>query len=270
METSASFLTILLTFLIKVYTGWLDSIRDWCISRQLWWGHAIPVWYVDSNGSDPLDPYVLGASEAEARAEATRLGYPRDVSLCRDSDVLDTWFSSALWPFATLGWPHQSSDLEKFYPTSVMETGHDIVFFWVARMVMFGIEFTGQVPFHTVLLHGLVRDEKGRKMSKSLGNVVDPLELTSKYGTDALRFALLTGVSNGQDLNLQTERVETSRNFGTKVWNLGKFVLLMVPNYKSTPTSTYSSREDLGTLALPERWIISKFHKTSSEVLFYG
>ncbi|HEY5119063.1 MAG TPA: valine--tRNA ligase, partial [Anaerolineales bacterium] len=222
----------------KVYFNWLEHIQDWCISRQLWWGHRIPVWYcpeghMTSGREDPAACSVCG-----------------NRTLKQDEDVLDTWFSSGLWPFSTLGWPDETRDLKYFYPTSVMETAYDILFFWVARMIMFGMEFTGEPPFHTVYLHGLVRDEQGRKMSKSIGNVMDPrwvmdgataaqireaggsAEILEKYpegippmGTDALRFTLITSGSPGTDLNLSIERVEANRNFANKLWNAGRYIL---------------------------------------------
>ena len=251
----------------KIYNHWLGGIRDWCLSRQLWWGHPIPVWYIGCDGSDPSHPYLIARDEKEARSVATDLGHGPEVSLIRDPDVLDTWFSSALWPFATLGWPKDDAeDLKKYYPTSVMETGHDILFFWVARMVMLGIEFTGKVPFHTVYLHGLIRDEEGRKMSKSLGNVIDPLEIVDQYGTDALRFSLLTGVTPGQDINLQLDKVEANRNFGTKVWNLGKFTLHVAGDATPLSTSHFEVASELQKLSLPDRWIVSEYHQVSGVV----
>ena len=204
----------------KVWNNWLENIRPWCISRQLWWGHRIPVWYVDDDESQ----YVVARDEKEAYARAC-LQYGKQVRLRQDPDVLDTWFSSALWPFSTLGWPDDTDDLRRFYPTDVMETGYDILFFWVARMVMTGSLFTNNVPFHTVYLHGLVRDEEGRKMSKTTGNVVDPLEVIDAYGTDALRFTLLTGGSPGNDLNLSLDKVASNRNFANKIWNLTRFIV---------------------------------------------
>lgn len=202
----------------KVYRNWMENIQDWCISRQLWWGHRIPVWYA------PDGSMFCARTEEEALAQAkAKLG--KDVGLTQDLDVLDTWFSSGLWPFSTLGWPEQTEDLAYFYPTSVLETGYDILFFWVARMIMMGMEFTGKPPFHTVYLHGLVRDDQGRKMSKTLGNVIDPLEVMDKYGTDALRFTLLVGATPGQDVNLSLEKVAANRNFANKLWNAARFVI---------------------------------------------
>ncbi|HZY53407.1 MAG TPA: valine--tRNA ligase, partial [Reyranella sp.] len=196
---------------------WMENIEPWCISRQLWWGHQIPAWY------GPDRTLFVAESEGEARAEA-RKHYGRDVELERDPDVLDTWFSSALWPFSTLGWPDQTAALEKYYPTSVLVTGWDILFFWVARMMMMGMHFMTEVPFRTVYLHGLVTDEKGQKMSKSKGNIIDPLELIDKYGADALRFTMASmAASNAGRLRLATARVEGSRNFATKLWNATRF-----------------------------------------------
>jgi valyl-tRNA synthetase len=198
----------------KVYYNWLENIEDWCISRQLWWGHRIPVWYcqdcneVICTREDPTQCPKCGGSILE-----------------QDPDVLDTWFSSGLWPFSTLGWPEKNPDLDYFYPTSVMETGYDILFFWVARMIMMGIEFTGKPPFHTVYLHGLIRDEHGQKMSKTKGNVIDPLGVMDEMGTDALRFTLLVGSTPGNDANLSLKKVEANRNFANKIWNVGRFII---------------------------------------------
>ncbi len=198
---------------VKVWDNWLENIRPWCISRQLWWGHRIPVWYCDDcqhktvSTTDPIACEACGSAHIQ-----------------QDPDVLDTWFSSGLWPFSTLGWPDQTPDLERFYPTDVMETGYDILFFWVARMVMSAALFTNDIPFHTVYLHGLVREDNGRKMSKSYGNVTDPLDVMAEYGTDALRFTLLTGGTPGNDLNLALDRVASNRNFANKIWNATRFV----------------------------------------------
>jgi len=198
----------------KVYYNWLENIQDWCISRQLWWGHRIPVWYCD-------DCKEMTAS----RQEVEICLHCGSGHIHQDPDVLDTWFSSGLWPFSTLGWPDNTPDLKYFYPTSVLETGYDILFFWVARMIMSGLEFTEQVPFHTVYLHGLIRDEHGQKMSKTKGNVIDPLEVMNELGTDALRFTLLVGSTPGNDMNLSVKKVEANRNFANKIWNAGRFVL---------------------------------------------
>lgn len=258
----------------KVYNFWLENIKDWCISRQLWWGHRIPVWYVfDSEeaaaAASSSDRYVVAKSEAAAREQAVQQ-YGEGVVLKQESDVLDTWFSSGLWPFSTLGWPAATPDLERFYPTTVMETGHDILFFWVARMIMMGLEFTGRPPFSTVYLHGLVRDEKGRKMSKSLGNVVDPVETIQQYGADALRFTLATGTSPGQDLNLSLDRVNSARNFTNKLWNAGKFVLFNLEKVDDAEWQRLAgvdlgSAESTAGLALPERWVVSALHRTVRE-----
>ncbi len=198
----------------KVFYNWLENIRDWCISRQLWWGHRIPVWYCDDCGETIV-----------TREDPTKCPKCGDTHLRQEEDVLDTWFSSGLWPFSTLGWPEQTPDLKYFYPTSVMETGADILFFWVARMMMFGIEFTGVEPFHTIYLHGLILDEHGKKMSKTKGNVVDPLEVMDNFGTDALRFTLLVGSTPGSNTNLNIKKVEANRNFANKIWNAGRFVI---------------------------------------------
>ena len=200
----------------NVYFNWMRNIHPWCISRQLWWGHQLPVWY-DADGN-----IYVAESEAEALAEATRLR-GRDVVLTRDPDVLDTWFSSALWPFSTLGWPEKTKELERFYPTSVLVTGFDIIFFWVARMMMMGLHFLGEVPFHTVFIHTRVLDEKGQKMSKTKGNVVDPLTLVDEFGADALRFTLSLAAGQGRDMRIGPSRVESNRNFCTKLWNAARF-----------------------------------------------
>lgn len=225
----------------KVYFNWLENIRDWSISRQLWWGHRIPAWHCGDCGE------ITVAREAPKQCSACE-----STNIKQDPDVLDTWFSSALWPFSTLGWPTESEDLKIYYPTTLMETGYDILFFWVARMIMTGLEFTGQVPFSTVYLHGLVRDSDGRKMSKTLGNVIDPLEVMDEFGTDALRFTLLTGSSPGQDMSLSMERLAANRNFANKLWNAGRLVLNAIEAApgapKGDPTRTDSDRWILGRL----------------------
>ena len=225
----------------KVYRNWMANIQDWCISRQLWWGHRIPVWYA------PDGSMFCARSEEDALAQAQKQ-FGKPVELTQDPDVLDTWFSSGLWPFSTLGWPEQTPDLDYFYPTSVLETGYDILFFWVARMIMLGLEFSGKTPFHSVYLHGLVRDDQGRKMSKTLGNVIDPLEVMDQYGTDALRFTLLVGSTPGQDLNLSLEKVGANRNFANKLWNAGRFVI------GALPSAPREMKGDL-TPTLADAWI---------------
>ena len=219
----------------KTYFDWLENIQPWCISRQLWWGHQIPAWY------SPWGEVYVAEDEDEALAEALADGVRRGIYsdaeaealasdpdkaaglLTRDEDVLDTWFSSGLWPLSTLGWPEADNDLARHYPTDVLVTGFDIIFFWVARMMMFGLHFTGKVPFRHVYLHALVRDEKGAKMSKSKGNVIDPLQLIDTYGADALRFTLAAMAAQGRDIKLATSRVEGYRNFATKLWNAARF-----------------------------------------------
>jgi len=271
-------ITILPDRFVRVYNNWLENIKDWCISRQLWWGHRIPVYYVhDSEAAAAASEdgvssrYVVASSMQEASMLAKEK-YGDGVVLRQDQDVLDTWFSSGLWPFSTLGWPNaESSDLKTFYPTQMMETGHDILFFWVSRMIMMGMHLTGQVPFDTVYLHGLVRDEKGRKMSKSLGNVVDPIEVISDCGTDALRFTLATGSAVGQDLNLSMERLTANRNFVNKLWNAGKYVLLMLSKadeteWEAAVSADFSKPEELAKLPLSERWVVSLLHQTIDSV----
>ena len=224
----------------KIYYNWLENIRDWCISRQLWWGHRIPAWYCAACGEVTV-----------ARDDPQRCAHCGGGDLTQDPDVLDTWFSSGLWPFSTLGWPEETEDLHTFYPTSVMETGYDILFFWVARMLMSGLEFTGRPPFHTIYLHGMVRDEHGRKMSKTLGNVIDPLEVMDQFGTDALRLTLLTGSTPGNDINLSLQRVEGNRNFANKVWNAGRLVLSAIEKTRRNPPGAVEP-------TLADRWIVGR------------
>jgi valyl-tRNA synthetase len=207
-------ITIIPERFAKIYFDWMENIRDWCISRQLWWGHRIPVWYCQDCGK-----LTVSVDEPSACAHCG------SKQIIQDPDVLDTWFSSALWPHSTLGWPEDTVDLRYFYPGSVMETGYDILFFWVARMIMMGLEDTDEIPFHTVYLHGLIRDESGEKMSKLRGNVINPAEAINKYGVDALRFALTTGTSPGNDINLGKSKLESSRNFANKLWNATRFIL---------------------------------------------
>ena len=236
----------------KVYRNWMENIQDWCISRQLWWGHRIPVWYA------PGGEMFCARSEEEAYAQA-REKYGKDITLEQDPDVLDTWFSSGLWPFSTLGWPKETPDLKYFYPTSVLETGYDILFFWVARMIMMGIEFTGKPPFHTVYLHGIIRDEQGRKMSKTLGNVIDPLDVMDQFGTDALRFALLVGSTPGQDVNVSLEKVASNRNFANKVWNVGRFVIGAQTNLPQEDTNDIE-------WTLADSWIWARTRQVTADM----
>ncbi len=230
----------------KTYYNWMENIRDWCISRQLWWGHRIPAWYCEDCGETIVS--------REDPAVCPKCGCKR---LHQDEDVLDTWFSSALWPFSTLGWPDKTEDLEYFYPTSTVATGYDIIFFWDARMIFSGLAHTGKTPFHRVVLHGLVRDAQGRKMSKSLGNGVDPLEIIEKYGADALRFSLCMGVSPGNDMRFSIDKVEMARNFANKVWNASRFVLM---NMDSAETLEGKS------LLTPDKWILTKYQSALRDV----
>jgi len=242
----------------KVYYNWLDAerIKDWCISRQLWWGHRIPVWYCADCGKQTC-----------AEIDPTACEHCGSKNIEQDADVLDTWFSSGLWPFSTLGWPDDTDDLRRFYPTSTLETGYDILFFWVARMIMMGLEFTGQAPFDTVYLHGLVRDEHGRKMSKTLGNVIDPLEVMDQFGTDALRFTLLTGATPGNDMNLSLQRVEGNRNFANKLWNAARFIIANLEKYPFTPDSPLPAGEGLGVRGtLADQWIRSRMAQVIADV----
>ena len=232
----------------KTYINWMENLHDWCISRQLWWGHRIPAFYCDDCG--------------EMTVSRT------DIEFCpkcggrvhQDEDVLDTWFSSALWPFSTLGWPDKTADLERYFPTDVLVTGYDIISFWVSRMIFSSLEQTGKAPFHTVFIHGLVRDAQGRKMSKSLGNGIDPMEIIDKYGADALRFALATGNSPGNDMRFSDEKIESSRNFTNKIWNAARFVLM---NLKEDTALTLPDRD---MLRIEDRWILSKFNTLAGEV----
>ncbi|MCB6501149.1 valine--tRNA ligase [Colidextribacter sp. 210702-DFI.3.9] len=230
----------------KTYTNWMENVHDWCISRQLWWGHQIPVWYCDDCGHMTV-----------SRTDATECEKCRSKHIHRDPDVLDTWFSSALWPFSTLGWPDKTADLDYFYPTDVLVTGYDIIFFWVARMIFSACEQTKQPPFHTVFIHGLVRDDKGRKMSKSLGNGIDPLEIADKYGADALRFNLVTGNSPGNDMRFYTERCEAMRNFANKIWNASRFLKMnLTIDHCALPEK----------LELEDKWILSRLNRCIPEV----
>ncbi len=232
----------------KIYLHWLENIKDWCISRQIWWGHRIPAYYCDECGEVVVSK---GMPEKCPHCGCTHL--------TQDEDTLDTWFSSALWPFSTLGWPEHTEDYDYFYPTDVLVTGYDIIFFWVIRMVFSGYEHTGKSPFHTVLIHGLVRDSQGRKMSKSLGNGIDPLDIIDKYGADALRLTLVTGNAPGNDMRFYNERVEASRNFANKVWNASRFILM---NMKENVIE----RPDEKLLTPADRWILSKVNTLTKDV----
>ncbi len=234
----------------KIYFNWMENIQDWCISRQLWWGHRIPVWYCKDCGE------LTVAVEPEC---CSKCG---SKNIHQDDDVLDTWFSSALWPFSTLGWPDNTEDLKYFYPTDVLVTGYDIIFFWVARMVFSGIEQMGEVPFKHVLIHGIVRDSLGRKMSKSLDNGIDPLEVIEQYGADALRFSLLTGVSPGNDMRFYMEKVESSRNFANKIWNASRFVLM---NYDEELVNKYKKDVDKYRNTA-DKWILSRVNQVTKEI----
>ena len=233
----------------KTYLNWMENVRDWCISRQLWWGHQIPAWtcpdcgHITVSREDPCKCEKCGSTNIE-----------------RDPDVLDTWFSSALWPFETLGWPEKTEDLDYFYPTDVLVTGYDIIFFWVARMIFSGCEHTGKPPFHTVLIHGLVRDNQGRKMSKSLGNGIDPLEMIDKYGCDALRMNLITGNSPGNDTRFYTEKCEAMRNFANKLWNASRYVLMNLGE------DAENRLPDLDKLEIADKWVLSKLNTLIAEV----
>ena len=232
----------------KTYTNWLESIRDWCISRQLWWGHRIPAWYCQDCGETIVTTETLTeCPHCHGKVE-------------QDPDVLDTWFSSALWPFATMGWPDNTEEVKHWYPTSVMVTGYDIIFFWVARMIFMGLEFKEEIPFKHVFIHGLVRDSQGRKMSKSLGNGINPLEVIEEYGADALRFTLVTGNTPGNDMRFYMERVEANRNFANKIWNASKFVLM---NLEGFDESFVPSADDY---TLADKWILEEYNKTVTNI----
>ena len=232
----------------KTYYNWMENIKDWCISRQLWWGHRIPAWYCPDCGE------MIVAREAPHACPKCGC-----TNLHQDEDTLDTWFSSALWPFSTLGWPEKTKELEYFYPTDTLVTGYDIIFFWVARMIFSGLEHMKEVTFKTVFFHGLVRDAQGRKMSKSLGNGIDPLEVIAQYGADALRFTLVTGISPGNDTRFSTERVEASRNFANKLWNASRFILMNIEGKEV-------KNELPARLATEDKWIVSAFNRVAKEV----
>ena len=235
----------------KIYYNWMENIQDWCISRQLWWGHRIPAYYCQKCGE------VIVSKEEPHKC--TKCG---STNLKQDEDTLDTWFSSALWPFSTLGWPEQTEDYKYFYPTSTLVTGYDIIFFWVARMIFSALEHTGQVPFNKVFIHGIVRDSLGRKMSKSLGNGIDPLEIIEKYGTDALRFSLVLGISPGNDIRYMPEKLESASNFANKLWNASKFVLSNMPE----DGSKLAEDKLPASLCYEDKWILSKLNKLVKEV----
>jgi len=238
----------------KIYYNWLENIKDWCISRQLWWGHRIPVWYCP-------DGHMT-----VAREDPTECAICGSKDIHQDDDVLDTWFSSGLWPFSTLGWPEETPDFKYFYPTSYMETGYDILFFWVARMIMSGIEYTGQVPFHTVYLHGLIRDEHGHKMSKTKGNVIDPLIVMDDLGTDALRFTLLVGSTPGNDMSLSVKKVEANRNFANKLWNAGRFAINAINSLTSTSLPEGEGQGVRAEYTLADSWIWARLQQLVRDV----
>ena len=233
----------------KTYLNWMENVRDWCISRQLWWGHQIPAWTCADCGHITV-----------SRQDACKCEKCGSTRIERDPDVLDTWFSSALWPFETLGWPDKNEDLDYFYPTDVLVTGYDIIFFWVARMIFSGCEHTGKTPFHTVLIHGLVRDDKGRKMSKSLGNGIDPLEMIDQYGCDALRMNMVTGNAPGNDMRFYVERCEAMRNFANKLWNASRYVLMNLGE------DAENTLPDAAQLTIADKWVLSKLNTLIAEV----
>jgi valyl-tRNA synthetase len=240
----------------KTYFNWLENIKDWCISRQLWWGHRIPVWY------------CAEGHMTVSREDPTQCTTCGSMELRQDEDVLDTWFSSGLWPFSTLGWPEETPDYNYFYPTSYMETGYDILFFWVARMIMSGLEYTGKIPFHTVYLHGTIRDEFGRRMSKTYGNGIDPLIVMDEYGTDALRFTLLVGSTPGNDMNLSLGKVEANRNFANKLWNVSRFVITAIDSLTPAPLPQGEGvrRTGEGDYTLADSWIWAKLQQLVRDV----
>ncbi len=241
----------------KIYYNWLENIRDWCISRQLWWGHRIPAWYGP-------DKYIFVARDENEAKEMAAKHYGKEVDLIQEEDVLDTWFSSALWPFSTMGWPEKTKELETFYPTSTLVTGADIIFFWVARMIMFGLYEMKEIPFKDVFFHGIVRDEIGRKMSKSLGNSPDPLNLIDEFGADAIRFSMIYNTSQGQDVHFSEKLLEMGRNFANKIWNVARFVIMNLEGFDVK----YVNKEEL-KLELVDKWIFSRMNETSKEVADY-
>ena len=233
----------------KTYYNWMENIQDWCISRQLWWGHRIPVYYCGGCGAEQVSRNAVTVCK-ECGGHDVR----------QDDNTLDTWFSSALWPFSTLGWPDNTPELDYYYPTDVLVTGYDIIFFWVARMIFSGVENTGKIPFRHVFIHGMIRDGQGRKMSKSLGNGIDPLDIINEYGTDALRFALTIGVSPGHDLRFSTDKVESARNFANKIWNASRFVLMSVDD------GADFGNADPSKFTIADRWILSRLNSLVAEV----
>lgn len=233
----------------RTYLHWIENVRDWCISRQLWWGHRIPAWYCEACGEMHV-----------SREDMTACSSCGSDKLRQDEDVLDTWFSSALWPFSTLGWPEETADFKRYFPTDLLVTGYDIIYFWVARMIFTSLEFTGQIPFKDVLMHGLVRDSEGRKMSKSLGNGVDPLDVIEKYGADAMRYMISTGSTPGQDLRFHWEKVEQARNFANKIWNASRFALMNLEGF------TAGDIDISGKLGTADRWILHRLNETVREV----
>ena len=238
----------------KIYYNWLENIRDWCISRQLWWGHRIPAWYGP-------DKYIFVARDENEAKEMALKHYGKEVELVQEEDVLDTWFSSALWPFSTMGWPEKTKELETFYPTSTLVTGADIIFFWVARMIMFGLYEMKEIPFKNVFFHGIVRDEIGRKMSKSLGNSPDPLNLIDEFGADAIRFSMIYNTSQGQDVHFSEKLLEMGRNFANKIWNVARFVIMNLEDF-----DVKSVNKDELKLELVDKWIFSRLNETAQEV----
>lgn len=236
----------------KIYLHWIENVKDWCISRQLWWGHRIPAWYTEDG------EVIVARSEEEAKAIAQEKYGTTQIT--QDEDVLDTWFSSALWPFSTMGWPEETADLKRYYPTDCLVTGYDIIYFWVARMIFTALEFTDKRPFKDVLIHGLIRDSQGRKMSKSLGNGVDPMDVIEKYGADALRFMLATGSAPGHDLRFHWEKVEAARNFANKIWNASRFALMNLTDF------TYEDMDLSGELSTANKWILHRLNETIKDV----